>query len=54
MTLYIYCHLYYYIYLLLKNKDKTNYYYNIFLEEVSYELPNKWVFVLAIIYYKSG
>ena len=27
------------------NKDKNNYYYNIFLEKASYELPKKYVFV---------
>ena len=27
------------------NKDKNNYYYNIFLEKASYELPKKQVFV---------
>ena len=24
------------------NKDKNNYYYNIFLEKASYELPKNW------------
>ena len=27
------------------NKDKNNYYYNIFLEKASYELPKIYVFV---------
>ena len=27
------------------NKDENNYYYNIFLENASYELPKKYIFV---------
>ena len=28
------------------NKDKSNFYYNIFLEKTSYELPKRYVLVL--------
>ena len=32
--------------MLVLNKDKNNYYYNVFFEKASYALTKKYVFVL--------